>query len=210
MKLIAQPATVGVLGVDTITPITLAYAKWLVANGYKFVCRYLGSLSIPERDIILGEGLALFPVCYANELASAVYSHLSDLRMLAIPPTVTVWSDIEGDEKLSAPVLIADISGWAGPMRAADFDPGGYFGDDTLLTGLELGQLPIDRYWLGAAEVTDRFGNDAYPKLTTGPIGWCMKQACPGNLMRGGTLVDINMVYEDHKMRSPTWVIGVP
>lgn len=213
MKRVAQPAFVGARGIDCDTVITDQFAAWLVANEFDFVCRYLGSLSSHEIDGIHAHGLAVMPVCYADQFDPI--AAIRSLTAIGMPTSVTVWSDTESIKTLDAPALISRLDLWSRALRVAQFDPGGYFGNDTLLTSLELGHLDIDRYWQSASKIVDRFGHLSEPTLETGPIGWCMKQCCPGNLthFKGKPTpawIDIDFIYEDFRGRTPTWCIGIP
>jgi len=221
MRLVAQPAWFGARGIDCVTPINEAFADWLVANHFDYVSRYLGSLSKTEIGIIVSRGLAFFPVCYAGQRDPR--PHAAALGSLLIPPTVTVWNDLEsvpteGNADIKAKHVINELDAWAKGIRGPkgdQWDPGIYIANDPLLTSVEMGHLLIDRYWQGAAKIVDRTGRLAEPTLETGPIGWCGKQIVPGNITRWRgkptpAPIDVDFVYEDFRGRVPTWCVGVP
>lgn len=222
MKLVAQPAWFGSRGVDCVTPINVCFAEWLVANHFDYVSRYLGSLTRAELDIIMGHGLALFPVCYAGQRNPR--PHVDALAALGIPYGVTVWNDLEsvppGDNAdVKARQVIGELDAWAIGIRGPKvnlWDPGIYVANDPLLTARELGSLLLDRYWEGAAMVVDRSGRQINAPVTaTGPIGWCGKQIVPGNITRWRgkptpAPIDVDFIYEDFRERVPTWCVGVP
>lgn len=207
MKLTAQPATVFARGCDTIATITPKYAAWLKANGYDYVCRYLGGVTPKELADILGAGLAFMPVCYAGRFGGP--KELAALRALGLPSGVTSWCDVEG-VTMPAADLITVLNARSTIVRAGSFDPGGYFGFDPELTGLEMGALVIDRYWKAMSKIVGRDNLVAEPTSPHGPIGWCHMQLNPGNVIRGGVKIDVDIIQEDFRGRVPTWCIGIP
>ncbi len=210
---VAKAAFTGALGVDCVTVIAnKAMADGLYAHGFTFACRYLGSLSSSEVDVILESGMALMPVTYSRNpgwLPSAALGGadgnqaVSRCMAAGIPKGVTVWLDLEGPGGHAADV-IDWVNAWADVVKSAGYDPGLYCGYGTLLTSHELYMLHVDRYWHSVSRVTDSAGQLAEPAC-----GWSMIQLNP-SVMRAGVWVDVDVIQEDYQKRLPTWCVKAP
>ena len=189
---------VGKRGVDTIIALDAEKCERLRNAGMTFVVRYLTSLSKDELAAILGSGLALSLVTYANSFDPS--DEIAKLRTLGIPLGTVVWLDVEG--VTADPVTLQQrISTWARAVKAAGYEPGGYFGSQQLLTSVELFALPITRYWHSCSRVVDRFGIEAGPQC-----GWVMIQLHPPNLTIAGVIVDVDVIQKDYRGREVTFV----
>jgi hypothetical protein len=123
---------------------------------------------------------------------------------MGLPSGGTVWLDVEGTAAFNTPPteLIAIINAWADAVAGAGFMPGLYVGVPQPLTSAELFALHVVRYWRGQGSIRDRFNALAEPAC-----GWSMLQCYPQH-MRGGVLVDDDMVQEDYRGRLPSWYLG--
>jgi hypothetical protein len=195
MRLAAVPAVATARGIDTIATISPQYAKWLYDNGYRFVCRYLSSLTLAEVTAIVSAGLAVIPCTYADDFDPA--HAIAGMQKAGLPFGVTVFLDVES-VKLAKDDVTARMDRWFKAMRAAGYDPGLYVGAGVPLTGDELGALACDRYWHSCSFV---------PEVTLhgGPLGYCMRQLRPPNIFRGGVQVDEDVIEQDYRGRVPTW-----
>jgi hypothetical protein len=187
--------------VDTYSVVTENHAKWLKASGYDFVVRYLGNLSIGERDVILGAGLGLGLVTFAKEWNGLLaIQHLSRLDM---PQGTTVFLDVE-DVEMNSLTLIGAITAWTRPIVNGGFDPGVYLGAKCLLTSEEMFALPVRKYWHSCSRVVDRNGKEAGPQC-----GWVMRQLFPPNVnLPCGLRVDFDVVENDYSDRKVSMVVA--
>lgn len=185
---------------------TAEQAKALQASGVDAVAGYLGAMTVPRLAALLDAGMAYVPVSFAGEYNDGPADEMAQLRALGIVAGVTVWLDLEGMAAFHAEpsVLIGKINAWALAVEAAGYVPGLYVGVPQPLTSSELGALAVKRYWRGQGSVRDRRNALAEPTP-----GWCMTQMFP-SVVRGGVLVDCNMVGQDYKGRVPTWATRSP
>jgi hypothetical protein len=204
-------AFVGALGFDCVAIIDEAMARTAYANGCRFAVRYLGSLSTGERNVILDAGLALMPVTYCRApgwVPSGTMGYgdghesVTHLRAAGIPQGVTVWRDLEGPGG-SPSNVIEYVNAWCEPVRQAGYDPGLYVGYDCHLTGAQLTELAVDRYWHSLSRVADNLGRTSEPTC-----GWCMHQLYPTCPSWHGYNVDLNVVQQDYRGRLPYWVVA--
>lgn len=192
-------ATVGARGTDSVTLIdTAEKAQALADAGSDFVLQYLGSVTSAIIDNVLAHGLAFMPVTYADKFDGA--ATVSELHALGVPDGCTAWLDVEGVASMDPQQLKQKIDAWATAVRAAGFEPGLYVGPNCALTGLELYQLGVVRYWHCGARILDRNGQLAEPGC-----GWCMYQLYP-SVTWGGVWSDVDVVQQDFRGRLPTWV----
>src|ERR1700735_3022929 len=158
-------------GIDCDTVLTAASAQGLRNLGATFVVRYLGSITPSELAAILGTGLLVSLVTYADQWSGAQAA--AHLKALAVPAGVTVWADVESlGATLTDAAVEEDINAWSDAVSGGGWQPGLYLGDNTLLTSAELYALKPVRYWEGASRVTDR--NNA---LAAPTCGWAMRQS---------------------------------
>lgn len=207
MKRVAQPAFPGARGLDCVSVITPAFAQWMVDNDFDFAMRYLGSLTSAEIDVLHAHGRAVMPVCFADKFDG--FAAIAELVHIEMPTGVTVWADIESVKTLDAKALAERLNeGFAIPLRAAHYDPGGYFANDQPLTANQMGSLILDRYCRG-----DVIGVPE-PWIATGPIGFCMEQISGNTTSYRGkptpAPIDIDFIREDFRGRVPTWCVGIP
>jgi hypothetical protein len=197
MQIIA--AQTGLLGCDTVQTVSRTHAQGLYSAGFRFLVRYVTSLSAQERDDILGASLGLSFVSYANSFDPS--DEIAALKRLNIPSGATVWLDVEGvhDNPI---VLQQRIGGWANALKTAGYEPGMYVGAQSLLTSSELYRLPVVRYWHSCSRVTDRNGQEAGPSC-----GWAMRQLFPPNIARVGLTIDIDVIETDYFSRQIHLVI---
>lgn len=205
--MIATTAKPFTLGVDTVQKLGSKECEAIKAAGFRFVVRYLGSVSVLELAAILAAGLAFMPVTYAKNYNGGSAVH--DLRALSIPAGATVWLDLEGET--SAPAdLIAKINAWASQIEGAGYEPGLYVGAGCVLTSEELFALRVKRYWNSCSREVDRNGKVANPACD-----YCMDQLRPYNCGRDGVpyavpgvVVDVDVIQQDNKGRLPSWVVA--
>jgi len=183
----------GSKGADTVVKLTYMDSLKLFDAGFRFVGRYVVSLSAAELSDILRAGLAVTLISYANSFDPS--DEIAALQRLGIPKGTVVWLDVEGvtDDVVT---LQNRINTWANALKAAGYIPGLYVGAGALLTSLELYKLAVVRYWHSCSRVLDRNGAEAAPKC-----GWCMYQ-CVCEVERAGVEVDIDFVYADYQGRT--------
>lgn len=205
MNRVSAEARQGARGWDTIQVITKTIAEALKAE-FDFGVRYLGTLTSPEVDVILGAGMALMAVTYGikhgtplNATLGANYgaSSVKQAQTAGIPKGNTLWLDVE-DCTGSAQDADDFVNSWVTPVRAAGFIPGMYDGAGIPLTAEQLGALGVNRYWHSCSNViVPTYGGMA--------IGFCMQQLFKPNVPRAGILVDLNVVQHDFRGRLPVW-----
>ncbi len=187
-------------------------AAALRADGVDGLVGYLGAINRVRLEYVLGAGMGFMPVTFAGAYKQGGGGTVAHLKSLGLPPGVTVWLDVEGQEAWDTPPgqLMAQIDTWNEAVLDAGFVPGLYVGAPQPLNGAQLFALKSKRYWLGQGRCIGRDGLDAYPKC-----GWCMRQDWHGETVkkglvwrRSGVLVDTNGVQCDHFNRLPTWAIA--
>ncbi len=192
-------AFVGARGTDSVTLITATSAAAFKASGIDFVIQYLGSLTPQGVQDIVGAGLALMVVTYADKFNGA--QTVAELRTLGLPEGCTVWLDVESiGPSVTVESLTNQINDWAAAVKAAGFMPGLYVGVGAQLTSAELYQLSVVRYWHSLSIVLDRNGAPAAPAC-----GWSMFQLYPTTTWHGVS-VDMDFCQQDYHGRLPVWV----
>jgi hypothetical protein len=183
----------GSKGCDTVVKLSYAMAQALFGAGFRFVIRYVTSVTAAELKDILRAGLAVSFVSYANSFDPS--DEIAALQRLGIPRGTVVWLDIESvkDDPIT---LQQRINTWANALKAAGYIPGLYVGAGALLTSIELYKLAVVRYWKSCSRVLDRNGNVAEPSC-----GWCCTQ-CTCQVVRAGVTVDIDFAYADYQGRT--------
>lgn len=199
--MIVKPARVAARFVDCITVLTGASAFALKAAGIDGVFRYLGSLSVEERDAILGAGLELGLVTYSRAPGWVPTPGMGqadgelDLKHLAaagIPEGPTLCTDLEGCAG-TAEQAEDWVNHRSDVQQGAGMIPGLYVGSFQPLGATALYTLPLIRaYWRSCSEGVPEPG-----------IGWCIIQLNPPNQIVAGIQVDYNIVQADHKGRVP-------
>jgi hypothetical protein len=168
----------------------------------RFVVRYLGSITSEEVDAILGAGLALMVVTYADRWDGP--TTVQQLKAAGIPMGTTVWLDVESIGPSLTPEEIAGkINTWARIVRNAGYDPGLYIGVNVQLTAADLYALVNDRYWHSCSRILDRNGAPNEPQC-----GCCMRQLRPPNVVVGGSIVDVDVIEQDYEGRVPMWCVA--
>jgi hypothetical protein len=206
----------GSVGVDCVTILTPHSAAALKAAGAAFVVRYLGSLSIVERDAILGAGLGLMLVTFSRapgwpsangpifpsaELgASDGASSVAQAKKLGLPAGVQLWRDFEGPPAgTTAEQTIAYVNAWTDAVVAAGYVAGLYVGFGIPLTPEQLYDLKVTAYWHSCSQV---------PEVAV--RGYQMRQAYPPNQTLGGVSVDIDHVSADAMGDTPLMLVDAP
>ena len=190
------PAQFPWVGADMDTVLDAGRAQGLKDAGLSFVVRYLTSLTLGEVADILGSGLALSVVTYADQFDGG--AAVATLQALGLPPGLTVWLDVEGiAPEVTPSTLIGEINAWAAALSAAGYMPGEYVGANSCLTSSELYALGVVRYWKGMSQLYDRNGMLIEPQC-----GWCLEQKYP-TITIAGTKVDIDYVGYDYEGRLP-------
>lgn len=177
---------------------TLEQAQALRAEGIECVFGYLGVINAERVGYALQAGMAFLPVTLADRWDGN--EAVRELQALGVPAGVHVYLDFEGPGTLSMADPSAVIGAWAAPVKAAGYVPALYVGVPQPLTSDELWQLPVHSYWKGQGSVRDRTNALAEPLR----CGWACIQAYP-SVMRGGVLVDVDMITEDFLGRVPVW-----
>jgi len=190
-------------GVDTVRLLTEAEALALRAAGVDYAIQYLGSVTADGVAGIIGAGLGLYPVTFADQWDGP--KTVAELEALGIPAGTTVFLDVEGVGPTITPAaLIEKINAWADAVSHAGFISGLYVGAQAQLTSQELYELRIFRYWKGLSKVIDRNGALAEPAC-----GWCLVQLYPTSTC-AGVLVDFSFVQRDYKGRIAPWAFASP
>lgn len=203
------------LGFDTDTVLHQQTVQELVSNNYVFCLRYLslghlaqaGDLSASEAQVIRQNGLALMPVQHVSdqgwwptEALGARYGQNAVTHAVAvgIPPSVTVWLDLEEVNSDAQPHnVIAYCTAWYHAVAEAKYSPGIYIGANCGLTGEQLYQLPFQAYWKSMSDV---------PEI---PVrGYQMVQSRKINLC--DIWIDPNHATADAKGGRPQWWAAQP
>lgn len=202
--MILRPPPFPSLGVDCITTLDAVRCKGLVGAGMRFACRYLGSLTVAERDVILASGMGISPVTYGRTSWDGLSSgagivdggvDLAHLTDAGIPSGATVWIDLEG---VPSSTSAADVEAWVDArsyrLKKAGYDVGLYIGAAPGLSGDQAYSLPnVDRYWRSLSRV---------PEPT---CGFSLLQLFPTTMI-AGTSVDVDCVQQDWHGRLPIMV----
>lgn len=187
----------GTRGCDTITKLSYMDSLKLFDAGFRFVGRYVTSLSVAELSDILRAELAVTLISYANSFDPS--DEIAALKALAIPKGTVVWLDVEGVN--DDPVTLSQrINTWAKAIQAAGYVAGLYVGAGVPLTNAELYALAVTRYWKSCSRCLDSHGAVQEPLC-----GYCMVQ-CTCEVERAGIEVDIDFAYHDYKGRGVTVV----
>lgn len=208
MSISVQPATPGARGVDCITVLSSASAARLKAAGISFAVRYLGSLTVAERDAILGAGLALLAVGFSRKpgwsptgalgaqdgAAAALHAEAAGL-----PTGMHLFCDLEGPAGGTHPDdTIAYVNAWAAAVSAAGYLPGLYVGFACGLTPQQLYEsLHVACYWHSCSSV---------PEVAT--RGYAMIQDVHANQVIAGVQVDVDIVQADKLGGVPYWLVA--
>lgn len=184
------------LVVDTILVLDANDYAELARLGFKARGGYLDTVKPDEIKRCLDAGLGFFGIGYAHE------SHLSQQALaLGLPERCTIYQDCES-EAGPAESVIARINACAADLKAHTFQPGGYFGAQSLLTSAELTNLAVSTYWKGCSRVLDRFGNVTEPSR-----GYAMIQGRPPNVVLvNGKQFDVSFVSNDYVNDLPSFL----
>jgi hypothetical protein len=187
--MIAKRPRVSALGFDTIEVITAAHLAELEPDPrVEFIGRYVDGLTAYELDAILATDRMVTLFTYADEFNPA--PRIAELRALGIPPSTTIWLDVEGVTQRPD----VQINTWAAAMRAAGYDPGAYVGAQSLLTASDWSALSVDRYCRSCSLVPE-------------PVeGFCLLQLSPPNQKIGTLVVDWLVVQADYHGRLPSMI----
>lgn len=194
---VAQVATIGARGFDTISPIGPAQASRLKSAGYDFAFRYLGSLGDTEVETLTQAGIAVMGVSYAGAFdgAAAVVNARDKAKL---PPGTTLALDLEGqDGHRTATEITVACNAWYDTVAAAGYLPMLYVGAGCVLDAGALYRLKFTRYWRSCSLV---------PKPA---CGWSCIQLYPPNQVVAGVQIDIDVIESDYRGRVPAWCIAV-
>jgi hypothetical protein len=210
MKLVT--ATPNSLYADTDQVLTASACELLKAKNIRGVWRYLSGLTPTERDVILASGLELYFVNYAHDAgwipsaaggSADAQRDLARLAALAIPVGADCAFDLEGPGGTAADV-IAHVSAHAFVIQKAKYLQTLYVGEGSMLTSVQLYDLPSTLYWQSCSRLRD--GN-------SGLVPYCGYSVIQGNpfdvvIDESGTTVEIDYDYvlQDFDGRLP---IGV-
>lgn len=217
----AELAVVGSRGFDSLPYSqsgTEVQAENLASSGMDFMVGYLGAVT-PERvGWVIETGMGFMPVTFADRFDGA--EAVTQCQALGLPPSVTVWLDLEGKTLLSDPVadLKAQINAWAHTVSAAGYQPGLYVGSPQPFTGEEIYELAVVRYWKAPSRIIDRNN-----QIWDGPkCGFCMQQLYPSvswplhappleasanGDSNANVFLDVDFVQQDFEGRLPTWAV---
>lgn len=196
-----QAAPAGIKGFDANTTITPSIAEAFYAQGYRFVVRYVGRVSMATHDLtaaeaetILNAGLALMVVQHVLDPGWSPTQSLGQeyganaaafTRAIGVPPGVNVWCDLEGvSTGATAANVTAYCNAWAAEVSAAGYVPGLYIGWEPGLSGQQLYDLSFQHYW-GAYNVDG--------SSTPRPRGFQLQQ----KVGSGGTIGGLTTEYYD-------------
>lgn len=174
-------------GVDCVTVLDPVSAYALKRAGAAFAVRYLGSVTNAELTSILGAGLLVALVTYADQWDPA--RAVADLSALGVPAGVTVWLDVESVPQDPT----QEVNAWADAVQAGGWQPGLYVGSNTGLTAQQLYGLRVVRYWRSMSDVP------------TPKCGYCMQQLFPTTVV-AGVPVDVDVVQQDWEGRVATFI----
>jgi hypothetical protein len=184
------------LVVDTILVLTADDYTALAKLGFRARLGYLDVVKPDELAACLDAGLGFAPIGYAHESNGLA----ARAEALKLPEGVTVYQDCEA-ETGPAESVIARVNDGSKPLVASGFQPGGYFGAQSLLTSAELTSLAVSTYWKGCSRVVDRFGNAAEPTR-----GYALLQGRPFNtVIVNGKIFDVSFLTADYHDDLPTF-----
>ncbi len=175
----------------------------LKGAGIDFMYGYLGVINKPRVGYILDAGMAFMAVTLAGQYDGS--RSVSQAQAIGMSPGSSVCLDVEGVVAYrSDPIALATIvNEWADTIRAAGFSPGVYIGSPQPFTSQELWMLHVQRYWRGQGRIVDRHNSLSEPWN----CGWCCTQMYP-SVVRGGILVDIDVIGQDYLGRVPNWCVS--
>lgn len=185
-----KSAPAGAKGFDCDTVLTSETATQFFEQGYVFCARYLslgttqaaGDLSASEATDILNAGLALMPVQHvrtagwspSDSLGQTDGAHAaSNAQAVGFPPGVNVWCDLEGvAQTTDAQAVIDHCTAWYHAVSAAGYVPGLYVGNEAILDGTQLYDLPFQHYWQSCSHVPQvaNRGYQLVQTLVTSPV----------------------------------------
>ena len=211
MSLIIQPATPGVMGVDTVARITYKQAIGLYNAGYRFAVRYLGHVSMAEIiDLTSAKMGVLFIASYSRrpgwvpsatmgvEDGQQAIAHAQELGVIG----ASIYVDFEGpgeplgvkQEKVDC-LLYGNAAGHA--IQHGGSPAGVYVGYGLPLDSVELyWSLAFTGYWKSCSQVPD-----------VDIRGYQMIQFSV-NRMICGVEVDEDRIQADNKGNVPQWVVA--
>jgi hypothetical protein len=217
---IAQALAAGMRGVDCNTKLNAGSAAALRAKGIDFVMRYLplsgnalgNDLTRDEFVACLNAGLAVGCVQHtrragaftpnAKDGAADGQRALDAAVAAGVLPGCTLFYDMEGPSvHATADDCAAYDAAWCGPVAAAGYMPGGYFGYGLpkSLTPERLYGLRVERYWKSGSLVVE-----------PATCGWSMQQDPKFDQNVGGVDVDLDAVAGDKLGRFPVVMFPGP
>lgn len=164
----------GVKGLDCDTTVSRQQADDLVANGFRFILRYIRrgpyhstDLTSTELTMLMAAGLAVMPVQHVataywvptaqlgHEYGATAANTCIDLPIL---PGCCVWLDLEGVRPGTPEQQVIDYNNnWYDAVRVVGYTPGCYVGDHPgLAAGPLYSKLKFQHYMSGYNLDTDR------------------------------------------------------
>jgi hypothetical protein len=206
--MIVEPAPSGARGVDTILTFGPSRAKAIKDAGFDFVIRYLGTLTMLERNVLLNAGLALLAVTYSRRAGWQPNTAVGDsdgqhavqnARMAGLPEGMSLFLDVEGPHGKGADV-IGYVNAWATRVIAGGYRAGIYVGYGIPLTDQQMYySLKVTGYWDSCSK-----------NVGVAVRGFQMVQEYPGNQKIAALQVDVNRIQADLLGCTPNWLIGDP
>lgn len=195
---VARPALPFTRGIDCLTPMANNVARMFYADGYRFVGRYLETLTLLERDWIFsaGHGIFLYTEATPGTLDAAAGSSkgiasVARAKALKAPSDLHILIDLEATHGDAASVT--DYANtFHDELVSGGQDSITYVGAGQILNATELYALKTHRYMRSGSLV---------PKPA---CGWCALQLSPLDQMIHGQRVDVVIVENDYKGRLPT------
>lgn len=186
------------MGFDTLGPVSPSAAAAFKADGYRWVARYLETLTMGERDVLFdyGLGIALLLEATAGPLSATVGAQrgiqaVQRAQSLGVPPGVHLTIDNEGTTGSVADVSAAH-NATGGVIERNLFVPAMYVGAGQPLDGQQLYDIPnVHLYWKAASlEIPEPTG-----------CGFAVSQVLPLDQVIHGERVDQDMAARDARGR---------
>lgn len=207
MKAIESP--VGAAAFDHYGHLSLPQTQALSRLGFRVALLYAGVVDANDLQFCFAAGLSVGFIMQGlaastqptNALGVTVAQNaIVSLTALGVPPGPHLVQDLEGGTHYPADwIAFSDAASLA--SESAGWKPAVYVGDSLGLTSAQLFSLRAQLYWKSMSRVVDSSGQIAEPQC-----GWAMVQMFPGNLVVGGTQIDVDIIGRDYQQRT-LWVV---
>lgn len=203
---VARPAEPYLLGFDCLAPVTRAMILDVRSYGFQWVGRYLEVLTVAERDLIFGAGLAIAPLTEATvkEVLTRTTGTARGVQTrdrassLGMPAGVSIAIDFESP--MAGGDVAAHVDAMAVEIRGGSYGAALYIGSPQPLTSAALFSLLPAPYWRGAGRIVDAAGELAEPEC-----GWAAIQLSPLERAElAGVKVDVDVTQTDYRGRTLT------